>query len=368
VLVLCDLEGHTREEAARKLGASAGTVATWLARGRKKLRERLVKRGVSAGVAGIGAILSQSSAASQQVSVELVDQTVRHVELFFAGKSTAALPAAERIGSLAQGVLQAMFLSKLSTTVCILALALVLGASPVSTMLGLTSDARAQEFMPFLDDFEDLSATDGSPATWVQGGTNGVSQVIAGDYVLSGVQTSFFPVDVGVFRDGSVRAQLRFLQSNSSTAAYVFARSPTAAGYLGAIRQDGALVIVEAFDSLPIEVLGETVGTSLNPMARDVVLQLDTAGNRISLTAWHDGDAMPSQPQVVVFDDSLTFGDVGVGISPDPRVGPGAHSQVAFRYFEAIPEPSTVALGSLGFVALAAFGVRTRLNRVRRLL
>ena len=35
------------------------------------------------------------------------------------------------------------------------------------------------------------------------------------------------------------------------------------------------------------------------------------------------------------------------------------------RYFEAVPEPSTVALGSLGLVAVAGFGVRTRLNRVR---
>jgi hypothetical protein len=77
---------------------------------------------------------------------------------------------------------------------------------------------------------------------------------------------------------------------------------------------------------------------------------------------------MPSQPQVVVFDDTLTFGDVGVGISPDPRLGAGAHSQVAFRYFEAIPEPSTFALGSLGIVALAAFGIRIRIGRFRRSL
>jgi RNA polymerase sigma factor (sigma-70 family) len=104
VLVLCDLEGHTREEAARKIGASAGTVATWLARGRKRLRERLVKRGVSISAAGIATALSRSAEALQGVTFELVDQTVRHAELFLAGKSAAPLPAAEKIGSLAQGV------------------------------------------------------------------------------------------------------------------------------------------------------------------------------------------------------------------------------------------------------------------------
>jgi RNA polymerase sigma factor (sigma-70 family) len=45
VVVLCDLEGKTRREAARQLGWAEGTVASRLARGRGILAERLARRG-----------------------------------------------------------------------------------------------------------------------------------------------------------------------------------------------------------------------------------------------------------------------------------------------------------------------------------
>src|SRR5262249_2277462 len=45
--VLCCLEGRSREEAARELGASPGAVKGLLERGRRRLRERLERRGVS---------------------------------------------------------------------------------------------------------------------------------------------------------------------------------------------------------------------------------------------------------------------------------------------------------------------------------
>ncbi len=45
-LVLCYLEGHTCEAAARRLGWPVGTVKSRLARGRERLRGRLIRRGV----------------------------------------------------------------------------------------------------------------------------------------------------------------------------------------------------------------------------------------------------------------------------------------------------------------------------------
>jgi RNA polymerase sigma factor (sigma-70 family) len=45
-IVLCDLQGHTQEEAARMLGWPYGTVQTRLFRGRRRLRDRLARRGV----------------------------------------------------------------------------------------------------------------------------------------------------------------------------------------------------------------------------------------------------------------------------------------------------------------------------------
>src|SRR5215831_714093 len=46
VVVLCDLEGMTRKEAARQLGIPEGSVASRLARARAMLAKRLTKRGV----------------------------------------------------------------------------------------------------------------------------------------------------------------------------------------------------------------------------------------------------------------------------------------------------------------------------------
>ena len=46
-IVLCDLEGRTCEEAARYTGSPVGTVKSWRARGRERLRDRLTHRGIS---------------------------------------------------------------------------------------------------------------------------------------------------------------------------------------------------------------------------------------------------------------------------------------------------------------------------------
>ncbi|QEG27338.1 ECF RNA polymerase sigma factor SigE [Gemmata obscuriglobus] len=55
-IVLCDLQGKTRAEAACELGRAEGTVASWLARGRKALAVRLARRGVALPAAGLLAV------------------------------------------------------------------------------------------------------------------------------------------------------------------------------------------------------------------------------------------------------------------------------------------------------------------------
>src|SRR5262249_47322227 len=49
-IVLCCVEGLSREEAARRLGQSEGAVKGLLERGRQRLREQLDRRGVPAGL------------------------------------------------------------------------------------------------------------------------------------------------------------------------------------------------------------------------------------------------------------------------------------------------------------------------------
>ncbi len=86
-LVLCYLEGLTRDEAAGRLGWSLGTLKRYLERGRKLLHVRLSRRGVT-----LSAALSTSLLAPEAVSAALAEST-RRLALSVAAGSPAALPA-----------------------------------------------------------------------------------------------------------------------------------------------------------------------------------------------------------------------------------------------------------------------------------
>ncbi len=123
-LVLCYLEGHTQEEAARRLGCPLATVRTRLARGRKLLRDRLVNRGLTLSTAGLAALLIASAAPAAAPAV-LVKAVVQAALAFAAGQSAAALCTAQAAG-LVKGGLQAMALTKLKTaTMLLLAVSLI---------------------------------------------------------------------------------------------------------------------------------------------------------------------------------------------------------------------------------------------------
>jgi RNA polymerase sigma factor (sigma-70 family) len=62
-IVLCGLESYTHEEAARQLGWPVGTVKVRLMRGRNRLRDQLVRRGLVPSALLLGALTSESPAA-----------------------------------------------------------------------------------------------------------------------------------------------------------------------------------------------------------------------------------------------------------------------------------------------------------------
>jgi DUF4097 and DUF4098 domain-containing protein YvlB len=116
--VLCYLEGLTNEEAARRLECPKGTLQSRLSWARKRLRSRLLRRGVApfATLSAAGFLHDQATAA---VPAKLLHGTVLAARAFGGWTSSeGVLPA--RAAILAKGVLHAMFLTKVKITAVVL--------------------------------------------------------------------------------------------------------------------------------------------------------------------------------------------------------------------------------------------------------
>jgi RNA polymerase sigma factor (sigma-70 family) len=124
-VVLCCLEGLSQEEAARQLGWAPGSVKGRLERGRKRLHQRLARRGLSL-AAGL-ALAEMARVAAAGPAAALTAATVK------AAGGAHVLPA--RVAALAEGGLQPLALSKVK---CGLLLLLVVGTAAA----GLAARAR----------------------------------------------------------------------------------------------------------------------------------------------------------------------------------------------------------------------------------
>jgi RNA polymerase sigma factor (sigma-70 family) len=125
-IVLCDLEGKTRREAARQLGVPDGTLAARVARARTMLARRLARHGVLFSGGSLAAVLAESAASASMPKPVLIS-TIKAVTSAAAGRAATGLASAGA-GALAEGVVKAMLISKLkATTGLCLALTLLLG-------------------------------------------------------------------------------------------------------------------------------------------------------------------------------------------------------------------------------------------------
>jgi RNA polymerase sigma factor (sigma-70 family) len=122
-IVLCDLEGRTRREAAGRLGWPEGTVAGRLARGRAMLAERLKRRGLAPTDGALVAALVRGTC----VPPPLLTSTTKAASLFAAGQVATAVASA-RVAALAEGVLKSMLLTKLSVALLAAVAVVALGA------------------------------------------------------------------------------------------------------------------------------------------------------------------------------------------------------------------------------------------------
>jgi hypothetical protein len=121
-LILCCLEGRTQEEAARQLGWTAGTLRGMLTRGRDILRQRLTKRGLS-----LTAPLFVGVLAPGTTGAVLAKTTAHAAVLLVSGQKVGVGISAQAI-ALAQGGMNAMWMTKLTIGAAVLTAVSVLAA------------------------------------------------------------------------------------------------------------------------------------------------------------------------------------------------------------------------------------------------
>jgi RNA polymerase sigma factor (sigma-70 family) len=122
-IVLCDLEGRARKEAARLLKVPEGTLSSRLATGRQMLAKRLASTGVALSGGALAVALSQG-AASAQVPAPLVWSTAKAAALVAAGQMAVSTPAV----LLMKEVMKTMLLRKLRLVVGTVMVLVALGA------------------------------------------------------------------------------------------------------------------------------------------------------------------------------------------------------------------------------------------------
>ncbi len=120
-LILCDLQGRSHEQAARHLGWPIGTVKSRQARGRERLRDRLVRRGL-APEAGLPTLALSPNGPLAWLGPALVDSTTVAAVRAMTVRAAAGGSAA----TLADKVLRAMTMTRLGKIASVL---LVAGAT-----------------------------------------------------------------------------------------------------------------------------------------------------------------------------------------------------------------------------------------------
>jgi RNA polymerase sigma factor (sigma-70 family) len=128
-VVLCYLEGNTEQEAARQLECPVGTLSWRLVHARELLRTRLTKRGVVLSTGLLSMLLAERATAA--VPPATFDLTLNVAGALLAtgpASTTTAGIASAQVSALTEGVLHAMFITRMKIAAGMLALILTIGS------------------------------------------------------------------------------------------------------------------------------------------------------------------------------------------------------------------------------------------------
>jgi len=129
-IVLCDLQGHTHQEAARFLGWPIGTVKSRLSQGRGRIRDQLVRRGLELTVAG--AVLESTKQLAVATMAKGVSQCTVKAAMQQSPRLLAGFGCSSQVLMLTQEVLRAMLWIRFRfLTVATLAAGIVSGGAAV---------------------------------------------------------------------------------------------------------------------------------------------------------------------------------------------------------------------------------------------
>jgi RNA polymerase sigma factor (sigma-70 family) len=141
VIVLCDLEGKTRKEAAQQLGVPEGTIASRMATGRTMLAKRLARHGLAVSGGMLAGLTENVAPAGVPASV--VSSTINAANLLAAGETGGVISV--KVIALTEGVINAMMITKVKKMG---ALFLILGVAVLGGGLFILQTQAAQEQPP----------------------------------------------------------------------------------------------------------------------------------------------------------------------------------------------------------------------------
>jgi RNA polymerase sigma factor (sigma-70 family) len=142
-VLLCCLEGRTRDEVAQRLGVPLSRVKSRLEEGRERLRRRLARRGVQLSVAFAGLTLSASAATAADLSAAGMP-ALAQAALGVAGGGSLVGVVRPEVATLFQQGVRAMFLSKLRTALAVVCAACLVAAGAT----GVAYSVRAEDPPP----------------------------------------------------------------------------------------------------------------------------------------------------------------------------------------------------------------------------